>query len=177
MADGLSCDLILGADFIHHTRLVLDIHQGVIYFKFNPRNIIFLRNRKTSPESYRSNLLAKEPFDIEHLSQEKVDEIIRVCNRHRNILMGDLGRRDKITYDITLLDKRPVKAHPYQLAPPKMEAMRQITDQLLEEGVIQPSVSTYVCPAFLVCRPDKKPRLVIDLSLIHIFSIIKSRHF
>ena len=32
VADGLSCDLILGADFIHHTRLVLDIHQGVIYF-------------------------------------------------------------------------------------------------------------------------------------------------
>ena len=73
-----------------------------------------------------------------------------------------LGRTDKLTYDITLLDNRPVKSHPYQLAPPKMEAMWQITDQLVKEGVIKPSVSPYASPAFLVCRPNKKPRLVID---------------
>ena len=40
--------------------------------------------------------------------------------------------------------------------------MTQITDQLLKEGVIKPSVSPYASPAFLVCRSDKKPRLVID---------------
>ena len=40
--------------------------------------------------------------------------------------------------------------------------MREITDHLVKEGVIKPSVFPYASPAFLVCRPVKKPRLVID---------------
>ena len=43
-----------------------------------------------------------------------------------------------------------------------MKAMREVTDQLVKEGVIKPSVSPYASPAFLVCRPDKKSRLVVD---------------
>ena len=64
VAEGLSCDLILGADIIHHTRLVLDIHQGIIYFKFRPKNLISLCDRKNSPEGCQSNLLEKGPFDV-----------------------------------------------------------------------------------------------------------------
>ena len=47
-----------------------------------------------------------------------------------------------------------------------MEAMRQITDQLLE-GVIRSTISPYASPVFLVCCPDKKPRLVIVYRILN----------
>ena len=119
---------------------MLDIHQGIIYSKFRPKNLISLCDRKNSPEGCHSNLLGKGPFDVGHLDREKADEILKVCGRHKNVLTGELGRTDKLTYDITLLDNRPVKAHPYQLAPsPQMEPMRGITDTLVKDCLLYTS--------------------------------------
>ena len=51
---------------------------------------------------------------------------------------------------------------PYKLSPPKMEVMGNQINKLLEQGVIEPSTSSYSSPAFLVPKSNDKHRLVVD---------------
>uniref|UniRef100_A0A1B6EN58 RNA-directed DNA polymerase n=2 Tax=Cuerna arida TaxID=1464854 RepID=A0A1B6EN58_9HEMI len=43
-----------------------------------------------------------------------------------------------------------------------MEVLRGIIDELLKNGVIEPSCSSYASPAFLVPKPNGKSRMVLD---------------
>ena len=43
-----------------------------------------------------------------------------------------------------------------------MAVLREKVQELLEQGVIEPSNSSYASPAFLVPKPRGKHRMVID---------------
>lgn len=161
VAPSLSCDLILGANFMSHTRLVLDMEKKNIYFKFKPNYLIDLLLSCTVPSGVSSatdNCL--DPLSC--LDPKHAADIRSLMLKYSDVLTSELGLTDLITYKIQLSDSTPVKSHPYQLALPKFNFMREHINKLLDLGVIQPSSSPYASPAFLVTRPDKKPRLVVD---------------
>ena len=55
-------------------------------------------------------------------------------------------------YDNELCDTTPVRSSPYRCAPIKLQILKQILNQLLEQGVVRPSKSQYASPAFLVAN-------------------------
>jgi len=48
-----------------------------------------------------------------------------------------------------LSDKTPVRLHPYRLSPPKMQYLKEHIKTLIR-GVIEPNLSNYSSPMFLV---------------------------
>jgi hypothetical protein len=63
---------------------------------------------------------------------------------------------------LDLTDDVPVRSRPYQCSPPRLQALREIVNDLLEKGVVKKSFSQYASPAFLVPKPQGGYRMVID---------------
>uniref|UniRef100_A0A1B6JZN4 RNA-directed DNA polymerase n=1 Tax=Homalodisca liturata TaxID=320908 RepID=A0A1B6JZN4_9HEMI len=166
VAQDLSMDCILGADFIQKTGLVLDLQAGQSYFRFNRRvSVPFSDNFKSTPQvgevECEEGSAPGDPFG--HLDEEQAGVLRELCSRFPEVLTPKLGSTHLIEYEIRLTDTQPVRSHPYKLAPPKMEVMRGIIKDLLDQGVIEPSNSSYASPAFLVPKPNGKHRMVVDL--------------
>lgn len=75
---------------------------------------------------------------------------------------------------IRLLINIVERSHPYKLAPPKMEVLRKTDDELLAQGVIEPSLSSYVSPAFLAHNPGGNSRMVIDFRKVNAHIDVKA---
>ena len=78
------------------------------------------------------------------------------------MLTPTLGLTHLLEYKIRLTDSKIVRSHPYKFAPPKMAVIREKVQELLDQGVTEPSNSSYASPAFLVPKPGGKLRMVID---------------
>jgi hypothetical protein len=78
------------------------------------------------------------------------------------LFSSSLGTAKCIPYDIELSDTTPVRSPPYRCAPPKLEMLKRIVNELLEQGVIRPSKSQYASPAFLMPKGEGGFRLVVD---------------
>ena len=85
-----------------------------------------------------------------------------MCEEFPEVLTPTLGLTHLLEYKIRLTDSKIVRSHPYKFAPPKMTILREKVQELLEQGVIEPSHSSYASPAFLVPKPGGKQRMVID---------------
>jgi hypothetical protein len=68
---------------------------------------------------------------------------------------------------LDLTDDVPVRSRPYQCSPPRLQALREIVNDLLEKGVVKKSFSQYASPAFLVPKPQGGYRMVIDYRLLN----------
>ena len=160
VAPNLSVDCIVGADFIVKSGLVLDIQGHVCFFKFNRAvRIPFLGYRDEAGEGLEELQL---PAYINNLSPSLRTAFRKLCDEFPEVLTANLGLTHNLEYRIRLCDSAVVRSHPYKFAPPKMTILREKVQELLDQGVIEPSTSAYASPAFLVPKPGGKHRLVID---------------
>lgn len=165
VAPSVGVECILGADFIAHTGFVIDLNKRMGFFKFNRRVCIPLGDLGSAKDdnmkvSCTSEKTVHDP--LSHLPPERRLIVSKLCERFPDVLTKKLGLTNLMEYRIRLTSDQVVRSHPYKLAPPKMEALRQIVDELLEEGVIEPSRSSYASPGFLVPKPGGKYRMVVD---------------
>lgn len=161
----LGLDCILGADFIKSTGLILDLTSSKVFFKFHRSiSIPLVNSGKIEDEVLEVSLEGKkvEPDLLGHLDVVRRKTIEDLCSRFPDVLTKRLGLTHLLEYKINLTSHEVVRSHPYKFAPPKMELLRKTVDELLEQGVIEPSRSSYASPAFLVPKPNGKSRMVID---------------
>lgn len=164
VAKDLCFPIILGADFIRKTGMILDLGKDQCFFRFSRRVLVPFSN------SISGGTAAVEPDAVSspktdplgHLTPGQAEAIKSICSRYPKVLTPNLGVTKLLEYQIRLTDTRPVRSHPYKLAPPKMQVLREIIDDLLDKGVIEPSRSSYASPAFLVPKPNGKSRMVLD---------------
>ena len=100
--------------------------------------------------------------DLSHLAPDQRADIAQLIREFPDVLSTKLGLTHLIKYEIKVTDPAVIKLHPYKLSPPKMDAMREQINKLLEQKVIEPSTSAYSSPCFLIPKGDNKHRLVID---------------
>jgi len=70
-------------------------------------------------------------------------------------------------YKIQLIDKTPVRLPPYRLSPPKMQYLGEHVKTLIRDGVIEPSLSNFTSPMFLVPKTGGAYRAVVDLRMLN----------
>jgi len=164
VAKDLCFPVILGADFIRSTGLILDLGRGQCFFRFARRvSIVFVDEVSNGLAAVEPETASEAVVDpLGHLTPAEAEGIKALCARFPEVLTPKLGVTNLLEYEIRLTDTRPVRSHPYKLAPPKMEILRGIINELLENGVIEPSRSSYASPAFLVPKPNGKSRMVLD---------------
>ena len=86
-----------------------------------------------------------EPWLIPSCPDQRAD-ITQIIREFPDVLSTRLGLTHLIEYEIKVIDPAVIKLHPYKLSPPKMDAMREQINKLLEQKVIEPSTAAYSSP-------------------------------
>jgi len=142
--------MILGTPFIKNKGLTLELHKQTCYFKFNPGNKLKLHM----------------DFDDLSLNNIKIGtaemkkEVEELVAAYPNVFTDDIGEALDLEVELKLTDDKPICIRPYFLSPPTLIKMKQIVDQWLSQGIIEPSTSQWSSPAFLTA----KNRLVVNYS-------------
>jgi hypothetical protein len=166
VAKRLVVPLLLGTDFFMKTGLVLDVPKCRCHFDFAPDNHVPFSGSQLSNFALQAVTqqveLARGVFELQHLPSAQRRRLLAVIDRYPDVLCDKLGLTHLLEYQIRLTDTKPVRLPPYRLAPPKMQYLRKHIQQLLDDGVIEPSTSPYASPMFLVPKPDQTFRAVVD---------------
>ena len=71
------------------------------------------------------------------------------------------GRTEAVMHDIDTGSTRPIRCNPRKLSPKKIKIQQELVDQMLEEGQIEHSVSTWSAPTVLVTKKDGTTRFCV----------------
>lgn len=164
VSDTLLVPVILGADFIRFSQLVLDMSKDEFYFRFNPNFKFKTLNNVNNPTTLGNIEDSSCEFRLNEnqFTKREISRLQEVVNEFSDVLTTKLGQSRLGEYKINMTDLTPVKRSPYQLSPQKMEIMREKINKMLKENVIEHSNSSFSSPAFLVPKPNGDFRLVID---------------
>ena len=87
-------------------------------------------------------------------SKQQQVALDRVLAEFPDVLNPEPGRTDLVSLCINTADHTPVSSHPYRIAPRWREEVKKQLDQLLELGIIQPSVSPWSSSIVTVKKKD-----------------------
>ena len=75
---------------------------------------------------------------------------------------ADLGKTDRLKHHIDTGNAAPIRQPVRRVSPHRREEVRQLLDQMLQRGVIEPSASPWASPVVLVQKKDGSMRFCID---------------
>ena len=74
----------------------------------------------------------------------------------------ELGHSSLVQHHIDTGNAKPVRQQPYRVTPKIRDCIDEHVDQMLEQRVIQPSVSPWTAPVVLVRKKDGSERFCVD---------------
>ena len=108
------------------------------------------------PESYRDDSIS------DTLTSELRKEVETLMKQYPDVLSSLPCRNDRIQHDIKLLTSEPIRAKGYSIPYKTRSVMETEIQDMLDLGVIEPSISPYSSPIVLVPKKDGSVRFCID---------------
>jgi hypothetical protein len=72
--------IILGSDFLQKTGLLIDLHQGFAFFRFDPDNKLSLIGPTPALDSPSVCMSTETCPDLSHLTQSSANSVLEVIN-------------------------------------------------------------------------------------------------
>lgn len=136
------------------------IARGRIAHEDTIRNVKSVSTVKNLPAITESDINVGPDLTFHHKT-----ELLNLLNDHRNCFAFDLTELGTSTVGemrIDLHDNEPVVYRPYRLSINEKEKVRDMISELLENGIIRPSTSSYASPIVVVRKKTGELRLCID---------------
>ena len=108
------------------------------------------------PESYRDVSIA------DTLASEQRKEVETLMKQYPDVLSSLPRRTDWIQHDFKLLTSKPIRTKGYSIPYKTRSVMETEIQDMLDLGVIEPSISPYSSPIVLVPKKDGSVRFCID---------------
>ena len=168
-------DVILGMDWLARNGAHIDCEKKKIYLKKSEKKKIVFKgqrqNKKYLTMAQTNRLLRRgcEAY-LAHVIDTKREfpkiQDIPVVNEFEDVFPTDLPGLPpdrEIEFAIDLAPgTAPVSKAPYRLAPVEMKELATQLQELLDKGMIRPSVSPWGAPVLFVKKKDGSMRLCID---------------
>jgi hypothetical protein len=162
---------ILGADFLASAKMRFDFASLSYSFAFQPLCQYDFDSFGFSEQHYHvfpssERFLYDLVAYVSPLSfggSRKLNQLVLSVPR---LFSNQLGTVKGMVYRLHLTDEVPVRSRPYQCSTPRLQALREIVQDLMEKGVIRKSFSLYPSPAFLVAKLQGGYRMVVDYRLL-----------
>ncbi|GFY09853.1 transposon Tf2-11 polyprotein [Trichonephila clavipes] len=161
---------LLGIDFLTAAGIVLDLQRKQWYFtetshrKYNfvkaPPNINALLT--VDPEPHLCQLRKNEGT---HLSLPQREEINSLLEKYEECFQPGGEPTPFIEHRINTRNHLPVAVPPYRMNPSKKEILKQETDRLLSEGIIEECESPYASPVVLIPKPNGITELLNEITV------------
>jgi len=159
VANNLSWNVLLGVQFVKSTKLMLDFDKNILYFKFKPNVTASI---KMLPCDTINTVQGGEYIGIPE-ARPKIKELM---DKYSNVFTEKIGKAKGIQYDVKLKDNVIINLRPYPISPPMMLKTKKIIDELIAQDIIEPSISEFSSPSFIVSN-NGKDRLVVNYSKIN----------
>ena len=116
------------------------------------------------PGTAEHDLWSQLHVGTEELSDAQVDAVRQLVNRNSDIFAqaGELGRTSVMEMEIDTGQHAPIRHLPRRMAPHQREEVASHVQQLLQQGVIEPSSSPWSSPVVLARKQDGSTRMCID---------------
>ena len=122
-------------------------------------------NQSTAPTSTPESAGNGPVIDLSHIGDTERQQLQELIDEFSDVFStgeGDLGRTSRVVHRIPTGDAPPVTRRNYrQPHLLRQEAMRQV-DNLLHQGVVEPSVSPWSAPVLMVPKKDGSYRFYVD---------------
>ena len=99
------------------------------------------------------------------LTEEQKKPFFGLLMKYQNVFAKskyDLGRTTIVQHEIDTGDHRPIKQAPLRMPLNKKEVVRKEVQNMLRNGIIEPSVSPWSSPIVLVEKKDHSTRFCVD---------------
>jgi hypothetical protein len=157
-------DIILGADWMTHHRVVLDVAARALEI-CSPTSedlVLYL----PSQDSTQSCAFAMMESPV-----KKIPVVYEYADVFPDELPGMPPDRD-IEFAIELQPgMTPISKSPYRMPPTELVELKKQLQELLDKGFIRPSTSPWGCPALFVKKKDESLRLCIDYRPLNVVTI------
>ena len=164
VSEGLPFDLILGSNLMDMLGIQMDYRQRLWWYKDSVGlKFRFITNCVRSEKvGSISTKPWRESLDRANLTKKQYDDLDKVFSKYSHVFSEKLGCCNVVEMYIETVDERPVYTKPYRFSAQKAEALKPIVDEMLEQGLIEPSDSDYSSPAFLRKKSDGSWRFIVD---------------
>ena len=135
---------ILGADFLHNYSLLVDMSHNRLLDSLTQLKVQGIVTQESSPSPTLP-------------TAQSTNEFAAILSNFPDVTKPHYGNhpiKHDITHHITTTGP-PVSAHPWRLPPEKLKIAHQEFEHMLQEGIIQPSSSSWSSPLHMV--PKKNP--------------------
>jgi len=114
-----------------------------------------------------SDILNNLKNKFSHLDSSKQQQLNNLLLDFSCLFSDVPGRTNLMHHDIDIGDNGPVKQHPYRVNPTKGKQMRDEVRYMLENKIIEPSVSAWSSPCILVPKADGGIRFCTDFRKVN----------
>jgi hypothetical protein len=124
----------------------------------------YIQSRDEYINTVHSNI-PKLDIDFQHLNEEEVSEIAKTLLKNQDLFdksQTKYGAAKGVYHSIDTGNAKPTCQPPHRVSPKERQVIKGLTDEMLQNGVIQHSVSPWASPIVLVKKKDGKHRFCID---------------
>jgi hypothetical protein len=162
----------LGVDFLTFAQVRIDFSTRKYYFLFQPESEFDFESMdlgKCKSQEFPCSYDALQKLLCGSIpgGSDNSAEIAKLMRSFPALFSDRLGTVKQMVCQLDLSDNIPVRSRPYQCSPPRMQALREIVQDLMDKGVVRKSYSQYASPAFLVPKPGGGYRMVVDYRLLN----------
>jgi len=119
------------------------------------------------PKLKNSDVLKNLDEKLEHLENSQKNQLKRLLWEFEAIFPDVPSKTDKILHDVDVGDAAPIKQHSYRVNPMKREMIRKEIKYMLDNDIIETSMSAWSSPCLLVPKPDQSNRFVTDFRKVN----------
>lgn len=164
VSPSLNADVILGCDWLVRENAVCDFRRGCVYYGTQERTTTYWLSRPAEETT------ATDWADLRHgFAGPHADRFKRLLSEFEELFnpAAPMTTTPATRHEIRLTDPRPVSVRPYRLSPEKKRLLMSQVQEMLRDGVIEPSTSPYSSPAILVRKKDGQHRFCVDFRRVN----------
>lgn len=112
-----------------------------------------------------------------NLSEVRKNELLHLLSKYRKTFAfskSELGCANNAEHVIETLTETPVKSRPYRVSYYERVQISDLVQQMLDDGIIVPSISPYSSPVVLVKKADGSPRFCVDYRKLNAITKVNS---
>jgi hypothetical protein len=120
-------------------------------------------------EEMRKNFKIDTPFGVDlakaNLTGEESRALATLLSMYKDVFArdaNDLGKTALVKHQIQTGTEAPIKSRPYRVPLALREAMEELIEAMLKQGVIKRSNSPWAAPVVLVKKQDQSIRFCVD---------------
>ena len=120
-------------------------------------------------KSNETTIQNNDVFDFNTIIKTEIDEnrieLLDLIHRYRHLFavsMNELSKAKGIEHKFELTDYKPINKAPYRTSAKEKEIIKTQVNEMLDQGVIRPSISDYASPVVLVKKKNGDMRFCVD---------------